>query len=100
VDIIEHLEKDEGMKLLKCTENIARSQVVIFTPYGILPQSHPDGKDAWGLNGCDWQQHKSGWLPEDFDSSYEILPVKISIGLTIQVNLWNRSPGIFGQKNN
>jgi len=66
VDVIEHLEKSEGQRLLAATEEIARSQVVVFTPLGFMPQHHDDGKDAWGLSGADWQEHKSGWMPEDF----------------------------------
>lgn len=66
LDVIEHLEKDVGKRLLVATENLARKQVVIFTPLGFMPQHHDDGKDAWGLNGGNWQEHKSGWTPEDF----------------------------------
>ncbi len=66
LDVIEHLEKEEGRVLLAQTEKIAKRQIVIFTPLGFMPQHHPDGKDAWGLNGGNWQEHKSGWLPEDF----------------------------------
>ncbi len=72
IDIVEHLEKDEGLKLLKLTEKIARNQIVIFTPLGFLPQEHTNGKDAWGLDGVEWQEHKSGWMPEDFDDSWDI----------------------------
>lgn len=66
VDVIEHLNKKEGEKLLLATEKIVRKQIIIFTPLGFMPQHHADGKDAWGLNGGDWQEHKSGWTPEDF----------------------------------
>jgi len=72
LDVIEHLDKEEASCLLKATEAIAREQVVIFTPLGFLPQRHPDGKDAWGFDGGQWQEHKSGWQPEDFDDSYQI----------------------------
>ena len=66
VDVIEHLDKEVGAELLAKTVQIARHQVVVFTPLGFMPQEHPDGKDAWGLGGGDWQRHRSGWLPEDF----------------------------------
>ncbi|WP_167631301.1 class I SAM-dependent methyltransferase [Mariprofundus ferrooxydans] len=66
VDVIEHLDKEEGARLLKATEEIARKQVIVFTPWGFMPQHHDDGIDGWGLGGGDWQEHKSGWLPEDF----------------------------------
>jgi len=73
LDVIEHLEKEEGAELLRRTERLARRQVVLFTPLGFVPQVHPDGIDAWGMRGGAWQEHKSGWNPEDFDESWEIL---------------------------
>lgn len=76
VDVLEHLEKTEGEKLIKLTEQIARQQIIIFTPLGFFPQSHPNGLDAWGLNGAAQQEHKSGWYPEDFDESWEVLGAK------------------------
>jgi hypothetical protein len=77
LDVIEHLDKKTGERLLKLTEKIARRQIVIFTPLGFVEQKKlHDGKDAWGLNGAEWQEHKSGWLPEDFDESWEIIACK------------------------
>lgn len=76
VDVIEHLEKEEGRALLAKTENIARRQVMVFTPLGFMPQHHDDGKDAWGLSGADWQEHKSGWLPEDFGEGWQVIVAK------------------------
>jgi hypothetical protein len=66
IDVIEHLEKEDGLLLLKATEKIARKQIIAFTPLGYMPQYHANGKDAWGLSGADWQEHRSGWIPEDF----------------------------------
>lgn len=70
-DVIEHLEKEEGARLLRMTTGIARRQVAVFTPLGFLPQ-YSEGKDAWGMDGASWQEHKSSWLPEDFDDHWEI----------------------------
>jgi hypothetical protein len=72
VDVIEHLEKDEALRLLQETERIVRNQIAIFTPLGFFPQEHSNGKDAWGLDGGIWQEHKSGWYPEDFDDSWDV----------------------------
>jgi hypothetical protein len=76
VDVIEHLEKKEALALLQATETIVKHQIAIFTPLGFLPQEHPNGKDAWGLDGGAWQEHKSGWQPEDFDVSWDIYAAK------------------------
>lgn len=71
LDVIEHLNKSEVKKLIKKTERIARKQVIIFTTLGFVPQHHEDGRDAWGLSGGKWQEHKSGWYPEDFDQTWK-----------------------------
>jgi hypothetical protein len=66
LEVIEHLEKSEGRRLLDLTLPLARSQVVISTPLGFLPQGVDEQKDAWGLDGVEWQIHRSGWTPDDF----------------------------------
>jgi hypothetical protein len=66
VDVIEHLDRQTGENLLPRTLALARNQVAVFTPIGDMPQLHPDGKDAWGLDGGMWQEHRSGWTPSDF----------------------------------
>ncbi|HEU0015788.1 MAG TPA: methyltransferase domain-containing protein [Longimicrobium sp.] len=66
LDLIEHLEKDEGYGLLREMARIARHQVVVFTPLGLYPQHYDEGQpDAWGMDGGYWQTHRSGWTPDD-----------------------------------
>ncbi|MFD2442722.1 methyltransferase domain-containing protein [Bacillus sp. CGMCC 1.16607] len=73
LDVIEHIEKEEVKELLKMAQDLAKKQIIIFTPFGFMPQEHKNGKDAWGMNGGKWQAHKSGWTIEDFDDSWEII---------------------------
>jgi glycosyltransferase involved in cell wall biosynthesis len=74
IDVIEHLEKEEGFFLLKECERLARKQIIVFTPLGFMTQEYEHGDlDGWGLGGWEWQYHRSGWTPEDFDSSWDIL---------------------------
>ena len=61
LDVIEHMEKAEGLEVVELAMLGAR-QVVVFTPYGFMQQDH----DVWGLGGHHWQTHRSGWLPEEF----------------------------------
>lgn len=56
-DLIEHLEKEDGLRLMRDMELLARKKVVIFTPNGFLPQG------AYG--GNDYQIHRSGWEIEE-----------------------------------
>lgn len=75
-DVIEHLDKEKALALLARTHELARRQVLVFTPLGFLPQSHPDGVDAWGMQGAAWQEHRSGWQPEDFEGNWEFVASK------------------------
>jgi len=77
IDVIEHLEKEEALRLLKATEALARRQITVFTPLGFMPQHHPDGEDAWGLGGGVWQEHRSGWRPEEFDDSWDVYASRV-----------------------
>lgn len=73
LDIIEHLEKPAAAALLLATERLPRRQLVVFTTLGFIPQHHPDGRDAWGLGGGTWQEHRSGWGPADFGPGWEVV---------------------------
>lgn len=53
LDLIEHLEKKDGEKLLKEMERIAKKRIIIYTPNGFLRQTALENNDA--------QKHISGW---------------------------------------
>lgn len=68
LDVLEHMSKEEGREVLRHAERLARRQIVIFAPLGFMAQHVPENvKDGFGLDGHDLQEHRSGWLPEDFD---------------------------------
>lgn len=75
LDFIEHLEKEDGLRMLREAERVARVQIVVFTPLGFYPQSYDDPRkpDRWGMDGGYWQTHRSGWTPEDFGEAWDIL---------------------------
>jgi hypothetical protein len=75
VDVIEHLEKEDGMRFIREAERVAKIQIVIFTPLGLYPQSYESEQatDRWGMDGGYWQGHRSGWEPGDFTSDWEFL---------------------------
>lgn len=69
LDVIEHMEKEEGWDTLRLAREKA-DQVVLFTPLGFHEQSYKEGdKDAWGMNGTYWQTHRSGWVPSEFPAA-------------------------------
>jgi SAM-dependent methyltransferase len=57
-DVIEHLTKKDGYRLISLMENIASKKVIIFTPNGFLEQGT--------YKNNPWQQHKSGWTVNEF----------------------------------
>ena len=75
LDFIEHLAKEEGFAFLGEAERVARRQVIIFTPLGYFPQCYDNSgeKDRWGMSGGEWQTHRSGWVPTDFSTEWEIV---------------------------
>jgi predicted TPR repeat methyltransferase len=59
LDLIEHLTKEDGNKLISAMESIAKKKVVIFTPNGYHPQGEFDVNP--------WNVHKSGWTVEEME---------------------------------
>ena len=96
IDVVEHLEKNEGKVLLKEVDRVARKQIVIFTPLGFMPQHiELDKRDRWGLHGGDFQEHKSGWLPNEFSPEWEIYVCKEYHSLDDDGNPLEQSFGAF-----
>lgn len=71
LDVIEHLDKVDGQSVVVESERVAREQIVIFTPLGFMPQHIGTSEtDGWGLHGGSMQEHRSGWLPDDFGDKW------------------------------
>lgn len=61
LDVIEHMERDDGSRAVVAAL-AAAPRVIVYTPNGFLEQT----EDAWGAGQHSWQRHRSGWTPEDF----------------------------------
>ena len=57
-EVIEHLKKEDGERLLDRMEKWASKKVIITTPNGFVSQGSFDDNDM--------QEHKSGWTVSDF----------------------------------
>lgn len=66
MDVIEHMDKEEGLEFFKKAMTKFTKQLVIFTPTGFMEQTGGDANDPWGLQGQFWQKHRSGWTPKEF----------------------------------
>lgn len=70
LDIVEHLDKDQSLRLIAMAESLARVAVVIETPKGFIPQDI----DIWGHGGDTWQTHRCGWEPPEFEAmGYQVV---------------------------
>jgi len=68
IDVIEHLNKEDGIKLIEAMERIASRKVVFFTPNGFLPQAHATQSDL--------QEHLSGWTASEMKQlGYHVIGV-------------------------
>ena len=59
LDVIEHLPKEDGLRMMRSMEKIARRKVVLFTPSGFLPQRSYENNEL--------QEHLSGWEPAEME---------------------------------
>lgn len=64
LDVIEHLERERGLRVKRLLEEFEHA--VVFTPLGWYEQGD-ENPDGWGMNGGRWQAHRSAWLPDDFE---------------------------------
>jgi hypothetical protein len=70
LDIVEHLEKEESLEMMRQCEEIARKAVIIETPKGYIPQN----LDILGHGGHEYQTHRSGWEQKEFeDLNYKVV---------------------------
>lgn len=58
MDVIEHLTKQVGIKIIKKMVQIAKKKIIVFTPNGFLQQKE--------YHNNIYQIHRSGWKIKDF----------------------------------
>ncbi len=69
LDVIEHLSKNEAVKLIQSMEKIARRIVILMTPNGFYCQNP--------YHGNPYQRHKSGWKVDEFYTlNYHVLGIR------------------------
>ena len=71
-ELLEHLPKEDGPKLLAVCESVARKFVIITTPNGFLEQDPALApNEPWAKNP--YQKHLCGWLPHELEAlGYEV----------------------------
>lgn len=88
MDVIEHLPKEGGYKLMQEMETIARKRVVFFTPSGFKPQGHAEAGDL--------QAHLSGWEPNEMRAKgYKVIGALGPKGLRGEYHRLKYKPKVF-----
>jgi hypothetical protein len=68
-DVLEHLTREDGVKLLSLMETVAIKKVIVFTPNGYLAQGEEYGNPL--------QAHLSGWTSKEMrDLGYRVIGVQ------------------------
>jgi len=65
LDLVEHLNYEDAVKLIEKAEKWAKKKVIVFTPIGFLEQNLKKGLDPWGYPNPA-QQHLCGFDKEFF----------------------------------
>jgi SAM-dependent methyltransferase len=88
LDVIEHLTKEDGFKLIAQMERLAAKKVVFLTPSGFLPQHHHERDDL--------QEHLSGWEPSEMEQrGYRVLGLLGPKSLRGEEHVLKRRPRLF-----
>ena len=88
MDVIEHLTKEDGLRLMRAMEDIARRKVVFLTPSGFLPQHH--------IEKSDLQEHLSGWEAAEMKQhGYEVIGLLGPKTLRGEFHVIKRRPKLF-----
>lgn len=70
--VIEHLSKEDGIKLIENMEKIARKKIIIVTPWG-----YDTSKGGHFSKENSYQIHLSGWTPKEFEErGYKTYPMR------------------------
>ena len=88
LEVLEHLEKEEGKQLINTMEEIASKQIIISTPLGEYEQHTYDGNP--------YQEHRIAWSPAELrELGYRVRGHGIS-HLGGETGLVSRLPKILG----
>lgn len=87
LQVLEHLEKEDGGKLIASMEKIARRELIISIPVGLYKQQAYDADP--------YQEHRSTWVPAELEElGYKVRGAGFR-GLGGEQGLLSRLPKIF-----
>lgn len=73
-EVIEHMEKNDGIEFISKLEELTREKVIISTPFGYFEQGL--------IRQNSFEIHKSGWRPQDFlKKGYQTLKCGLGVDM-------------------
>jgi ubiquinone/menaquinone biosynthesis C-methylase UbiE len=64
IAMLEHVDKEEGKRLIESLETIALKKVILSTPVGYLRTSH-EKSPVLLASSNPYQEHRTGWVPDE-----------------------------------
>ena len=90
LDVIEHLTKENGLKLLEEAKRVANKKIVIFTPLWWTSNLYYMNDPQSAYYGNKYEEHQSLWSREDFGSGWEEITKLDFIG-NYYFGVWNKN---------
>lgn len=88
LDLIEHLTKEDGLRLMRGMEEVAARKVIFYTPSGFLPQHTFDNNEL--------QEHLSGWEADEMKQyGYRVVGLLGPKSLRGEMHVLKYRPRIF-----
>lgn len=78
-EIIEHMPKVDGVKMVEVLKRVARKVLILSTPHGFLNQP--------AIHGNPFQVHVCGWVAQEF----EALGIEIYFNASQMFGVWKRT---------
>jgi len=97
IDVIEHLRKREGDRLLEAAKQVARRRVILYTPEGFRKQTPEESASAvqrvYGVPRMvnEFQKHQSGWTRAELENAeFAISTMMRKMAKRMLYAVWNR----------
>jgi hypothetical protein len=88
LDLIEHLTKEDGLRLMRSMEEVSARKIIFYTPSGFVPQHTFDNNQL--------QEHLSGWEAEEMKGyGYRVVGLLGPKSLRGEMHVLKYRPRIF-----
>ena len=90
LDVIEHLNKENGEKLLKEVKRVTKNKIILFTPLWWTENIYYMNDPYSAYFGNEYERHQSLWFKEDFNDGWEEIKELDFLG-NYYLGVWNKN---------